>query len=522
MSGVECLDNIPANTVYVDGSASGPGGCVISVSPTTLYYSNITVPARGRVILMFKVKVDNPLAPGVTEISNQGLISYDKDGNGINDTQLPTDGNTVLPGDQETIVELKTGPNFGDTFKTAAIVRDKDNDGILSPGDVIRYTVLIVNSGDTDAFNVIFTDPIPDDTSYVSNSVSATSGSISFDSAANRVLWTGDVPMGGSVTITFDVVVHLGIPPQTVISNQGIVDYDSNGDGTNDSMLPTDGNTTLPGRQPTDLIVGSIPNIPAVKTAVPLNSVLPTPGDDLRFDILLENPTGYLLTGLELIDSIPAYTTLVPDTVSVPPGAVVISEPPTLRVTGISIAPFSKVLISFTVRIDNPLPPGIDSIMNQGTINFDSNGDGTNDRTALTDWNTDIPGDQPTVIVIACPVVEITDISLEETVYCGDDIEYLVEYTNTSSVPARNVLITSIYDERTAFHSSFPDPDPGTTNTWTIGTVEPGQTGSIRIKVSVVYRMPYLYIAQHRVTITTHCDTRQAGTRTNVLGCGPR
>jgi uncharacterized repeat protein (TIGR01451 family) len=250
--------------------------------------------------------------------------------------------------------------------------------------------------------------------------------------------------------------------------------------------------------------------------------VLPTPGDEIRYEIVVNNPTGFLLTGLEFVDSIPANTTLVAGSISAPPGAVVVSETPTLRITGISIGPFSQVKITFDVRIDPLLGPGIDRIVNQGTINFDSDGDGVNDRWTRTDWNSALPGKQPTVTVVTCPVLEVTDTSLKDTVKCGGEIEYLIEYTNISVAPARNVVLKSIYDYKVAFRSSFPEPDPGTDDTWTIGTVEPGQTGSIRIKVKVMYRFPFLHIVPHHVILTSSCDTQQAGTRTYVLGCGPR
>jgi uncharacterized repeat protein (TIGR01451 family) len=522
LAGVEFSDAIPANTTYVEGSAAGPIGSVVVMTDNTLYFSNITVPARGQVILIFRVRVEDPLAPEVKEISNQGIVSYDKNGDGENDTRVFSEGDTVLPGQQPTILPLSTGPNFNDTVKSVTLVRDKNNDGLISPGDTVRYKIEIINSGDTDANGVVFRDTIPLHTDYVTNRVTSAYGTASYDKSTNQIQWTGNVPVGGVVTITFDVVVHTGITQKTLISNQGIIEYDSNEDGMNDTELPTDGHPSLPGRQPTEFIVSGISSIPATKTATPVNNVLPTPGDVLRYEIVLNNPTGYLLLGLELVDSIPANTTLVPGSISVPPGTVVVSETPTIRITGISIQPFSQAKITFEVLIDPWLGPGIDRIVNQGTINFDQDGDGFNDKGALTDWNPALPGKQPTVNIITCPLLEVTDTSLVETVECTGEIEYFIEYTNISAASAKNVVLKSVYDFKVAFQSAFPAPDPGTDDTWTIGTVEPGQTGSIRLKVKVIYRMPFLHIVPHLVILTSNCDTRQAGTRTYVIGCGPR
>ncbi|HLP46976.1 MAG TPA: hypothetical protein VK469_13565 [Candidatus Kapabacteria bacterium] len=522
LAGVEFSDAIPTHTTYVEGSATGPNGSAVIFTNNTLYFSNITVPARGQVLLMFKVKVNNPILPGVKEIINQGIVGYDKNGDGQNDSQTLTDGDTVINGDQETILNVNTGPNFDGSIKTYALVDDKNQDGLPSPGDTVRYHIDIKNSGDMDAYGVVFHDPIPADTDYAADSVTATAGTASYDASANQVLWTGDLMAGGTVSLTFDVIIHTGIPLKTTISNQGVIEYDFNNDGENDTELLTDGDPSLPGRQPTEFTVDGISALPAIKTVTPVNTTLPSPGDELHYEIVINNPSGYLLSGIEFVDNIPANTTLVPGTISVPQGALVVSETPTLRISGISIGAFAQVKIAFNVRIDSFLPAGIDRVVNQGTVNFDTDGDGFNDKATPTDWDVTIPGEQPTLTIITCPVLEVKDTSLEPTVKCGDEIEYLVEYTNISVATAKNVTLKSIYDYKVALVSSYPAPDPGTTDTWTIGTVEPGQTGSIRIKVKVINRMPYLQIVPHKVVLTSNCDKRQAETRTNVLGCGPR
>ncbi len=522
LSTVVFNDTIPANTSFVEGSVSAPNGSMVYTSATAIQVTEITVPAWGQVSISFKVTVDNPLAQGVTEISNQGIVQYDKNGDGINDTNVPTDGNTVVPGEQPTVISPAVGPNFSDSYKSYDIKTDADGNGLPSPGDTIRYTMVIINSGDSDSEGVLFSDSVPQYTTYAGTGLAASSGSVSYDAAADQILWTGSVAAGGAVTITFDVVIDLGIPLGTLITNQGLIQYDSDGNGSIDSQELTDGNTALPGEQPTEFLAGYIDYIPATKTATPINSSFPTPGDLLRYDIEIENPSAYTLTGIEFVDTIPANTTLVEGTISVPPGAAIISQAPTIRVNQIFIPPFSSVKLSFVVEINPDLPPSVDRISNQGVINFDSNGNGVNDSSSLTDWNPLEPGSQPTITIITCPTLEITDTPIPETVECDEAFEYLVKYTNTSGAPAKNVILRSIYDSRTQFVSASRAPDQGTDDVWTIGTLAAGETGFIRIKVKMKLRLPFLYVPRHQVVITTHCDTRQAGARTNVLGCGPR
>lgn len=522
LGGVVFTDAIPANTTYVEGSAVGPAGSTVNTGSGLIQVTGITVPARGLVMIMFKVRLDDPLTSGVTSIHNQAIVHYDKNGDGENDTETLTDGDTEVQGEQETVLPVTQGPNLSDTVKSGKLVVDNNNDGVVSPGDTIRYRIDIINSGDEIAAGVTFYDPIPADTDFVSGSLTASKGSASFNSGSNQVTWTGDIAIGETVTIAFDVRVHTGIKVGTVISNQGFVTYDSDGDGSGDTTLPTDGDLALPGRQTTDFTVGGISTVPAVKTAVPLSGGAATFGDELRYEIVISNPTGFILYGLEFIDTIPTNTTLVEGSIEIPAGAELMSSSPVLRVKGINLEPFSQVKISFNVRIASQLASGVNSIVNQGTVLFDSDGDGVNDNWSLTDWNSAVPGQQPTVTTITCPVVEISDVSILDTVECQGEIEYLVTYTNVSEATARDVVITSVYDFKVEYQSASVDPDPGTNHTWTIGTLAPGQTGSIRIKVKVVYRLPFLHLVEHSVVLTTNCDTRQAGARTQVLGCGPR
>jgi len=151
-----------------------------------------------------------------------------------------------------------------------------------------------------------FEDPLPDGTQLFPNSEEATSGNVSFDAATNRILWNGSIPTGGSVTIRFTVLLSnpveilsstlpiaasarrasvwpLSLPLiaallligvalpvgkrrralcalllvmltvtlagcpfalPTMLCNQGLVNFDPTGDGTNDAQQPTDDPST--------------------------------------------------------------------------------------------------------------------------------------------------------------------------------------------------------------------------------------------------------------------------------------
>lgn len=76
-----------------------------------------------------------------------------------------------------------------------------------TPGDVVRYTVTVTNSGQATYSGAVFTDPLTnvlDDATY-GNNVSATSGTAGFSSP--DITWSGNLSAGGSAVITYSVTV---------------------------------------------------------------------------------------------------------------------------------------------------------------------------------------------------------------------------------------------------------------------------------------------------------------------------
>ncbi|KAA0007356.1 MAG: DUF11 domain-containing protein [Thermoplasmata archaeon] len=117
------------------------------------------------------------------------------------------------------------------------------NGGTLEPGDRIHYMVTISNSGTVDQPDNPgneFEDVIPDNTTYVPNSVSSTSGSATYDAGGNKIVWNGAIPGESSVLVSFDVLVDSNLEQTTVISNQGTVFWDENEDGVNEAQELTD------------------------------------------------------------------------------------------------------------------------------------------------------------------------------------------------------------------------------------------------------------------------------------------
>ncbi len=483
---LELTDVIPADTTYIASSVTHPGGSTVVSETPVLHIEGIDVPAHGQVTVTFRVVVDNPLPAGVTQITNQGTVFYDSDGDGTNDSTQQTDGDTAQPGEQSTDIPVTAGANFDETTKGVVLQTDADANGAVTPGDTLRYTVVIPNTGDQDATGVTFSDPVPANTTYIALSVTATAGTPTYNAGLDRIEWAGDITAGTSVTITFDVTVDSGIVVGTVLSNQGTVTYDS-------STQLTDGDVTEPGRQPTDVTVGGMPEGVAIKGVTDENGGNLEPGDSLLYTVVLQNRSGYAVDDLELTDVIPADTTYIASSVTHPGGSTVVSETPVLHIEGIDVPAHGQVTVTFRVVVDNPLPAGVTQITNQGTVFYDSDGDGTNDSTQQTDGDTAQPGEQSTDIPVTAGanfdettkgVVLQTDADANGAVTPGDTLRYTVVIPNTGDQDATGVTFSDPIPANTTYIALSVTATAGTA-TYNAGLDRIDWTGDITAGTSV-------------------------------------
>jgi uncharacterized repeat protein (TIGR01451 family) len=137
-------------------------------------------------------------------------------------------------------------------------------------GSTVTYTIVLTNSGSSpqqDNPGDEFTDVLPSALTLVS--ASATSGTTT--TAGNTVHWNGSIAAGGTVTITIKATIGAATVG-VVIDNQGTVQYDADGNGTNESQGLTDD----PSR----------PGVADATSLIPLSNQIPTLGELGRLILL--------------------------------------------------------------------------------------------------------------------------------------------------------------------------------------------------------------------------------------------
>lgn len=155
--------------------------------------------AGGNVVVTFKVTVDEKTPCGAIIHNRAGILS---------------DNAGTPPVVAEADVKVDCGePKF--------VIKKQANVQQTTSGGVIEYTIVIANSG-TGAATGVTIDPVPTGTSYLPGSASATAPTVD-DSNPSQIKWTGNIPAGGNVVITFKVVVGMDVPCQETIWNRASV-----------------------------------------------------------------------------------------------------------------------------------------------------------------------------------------------------------------------------------------------------------------------------------------------------------
>jgi len=163
-------------------------------------------------------------------------------------------------------------------------VSDNDGNEFFSPGDTLRYTAFIPNTGDKDTENAIFTVPIPRVAAFVPGSLKISVSENLYDTdisalpapvyneTLNRVEWLGSIPDGVKILIVFDVVADKGMKAGDSVMLQGTLAFDTDGDGVADDSELTDGEGE---NKPAKIIVPVVPIATGIASSVSYtNSVL--------------------------------------------------------------------------------------------------------------------------------------------------------------------------------------------------------------------------------------------------------
>ncbi|MGG5462105.1 DUF7507 domain-containing protein [Clostridium sp. B9] len=404
------VDPIPNGTSYIGGSivANVP----ITGDPTSQINLINPVAPGETIVISYRVSVDSIPLPN--PIPNTAILNYEY-------TVDPTDPPIA-------ITDIDSNTVFTQVNNATLNPVKFVNEDYEDVGATLTYTISFTNIGNVDAQNVVITDPIPNDTSYVIGSVNA------------NVPFTGDptttinlinsVAPGESVILSFDVTIDT-IPNPNPIPNTAAIDYDYEVDPANPLVQGSE-NTNTVFTQVNNALLNPLKNVDKDFADI---------GEEINYTITFTNTGNVDAQNVYIVDTVPNGTSYVPGSIS---SNVAFTGNPTSQIDLINpVAPGETVQVTFNVLIIGV--PGENPIPNTATVNYEHVGDQTEPLVSESE-------DTNTVFT----QVNFVDLNPSKTVNydfaeVGDVLNYAIAFTNTGNVDAENVVITDIIPNDTTY-----------------------------------------------------------------------
>ncbi|MBE8720683.1 Ig-like domain-containing protein [Sphingobacterium pedocola] len=510
------VDTIPEYTTYVAGS----GGVLVADS---VVFENVTIAVGDTARVSFKVTVNADLT-GATSISNVAFVKENENDPGTG-TVPPADPTDPTAGPDENVppgtpTDIPVDPiSTVSTWKGFGIANGTSTTSV-SGGETVTYTIYIKNTGNQALTGVSISDALPIGTTYVSG---GTLNGTSVDFAGI------DIPVGGTESRSFEVLVKDNLTGVTQISNVAVVIAV----GTSTSTAPAD---------PTDPTAGPAPGTnPGDPTLIPVNptdnvvawkgysiangtsTTTVSGGEDVTYTIYIKNESNQDLTGLSVSDAIPAGTTYVS-------GGTLNGN--TVEFTDIDVAFGQTVLVSFVVKVDVDLT-SIDAISNVALIKTDPSDPGTptvppadpTDPVAGPD-PVATPGDPTDIPVTANHSIDLSLAGVSNGTNSGqaqanDVITYTVTITNTGNKDLTNVQLVDAIPANTTLLDAGDFTQNGANVELTIPTLAVGETQTFTFTVTVDAIDPNLVTSIDNSVTASNAEVSETATHTILTNCTP-
>ncbi|MEB9505876.1 cell surface protein, partial [Bacillus anthracis] len=454
-------DPIPNNTVFIADSVRVGGVLLPGVNPANGVpigdiiagdFTNITFRVQ-------VVSIPNPIftiGPGGpnSPVVNGASIDY----------QFMTGPNLPLVSRSTTSNPVSTQINSGEI----TLVKSVDKT-FATIGDTISYTITLSNPGNVTSQNIIFTDILPDGTTFISGTLTNDSGTQQIGNPANGIQ-IGNINPNGTAVITLNVLVT-NIPSINPISNSSSVQFSHVVDPSQPSVSQMNVSNA----------VSTTINSAILTTQKSADKSIVSVGDTITYTTTITNTGNTAATNITFTSAIPASITFIPNSFTIN-GVQQSGAQPALGVTIPNIAPGETVTVTFQVNVIS-VPPS-NSIMGNDTILYSYTVD-PNGTPITTSTSTNI---------VTNPVLDaiITMVkSVDQTlVTLGDTITYTTILTNSGNTNATDIAFIDLIPDGTTFITDSVTIDGITQiglnpNTGiTIGSIAPNSSISIAFQVT--------------------------------------
>lgn len=402
-SNVIITDIIPAGTTFIPGSLTGATG-----TPPTLTLLTPIAP-NGSTTVTFKVNVGATI-PVPNPLVNSATVAFTF-------TVDPASPNGASGNSSSNAVTTQINGAIVATTKTADLA-------YAAPGDIITYTLLLSNSGNTAANSVVITDSIPTGTTFVPGSLTGATGT------PPTLMLLAPITAGGNATITFQVKVGASIPVPNPLINEAAVAFRYTVDPQNpDGVIGTSTSNAT-----STQVNGAIVDI--LKT---VDKNYAEQGDVLTYTLVLKNNGNIPANNVVITDTIPSGTTFVAGSLTGATGTPpIFALPLPLPVNGTTTITF-QVIVGDTLPVPNPVANSASAI-----FTFTTDPSVPDGRTGSSNSNT-------VNTQINSAIVTANKVASSAFANVGDTVTYTITLTNSGNVTANQVVITDVIPAGSTF-----------------------------------------------------------------------
>ncbi|NHA67339.1 RHS repeat-associated core domain-containing protein [Phycicoccus flavus] len=280
-------------------------------------------------------------------------------------TWQDTNGRTYGPtGSSRTVVRL--APATIQASLTDGLQVDVGGDGTVSPGDTVRYTLVVRNGGDVTLQGVSAELPAGADSTLVDGAATTPDGGRVENRDGTAWVTLPDIAGHASRTVTVDVRVADPLPAGVgEIATQGAVRATGVPSvQTDDPVLPGAADPTRttvirPNPALTAYLTGSLAVDADGNGAV-------SPGDTLTYRTVVTSVGTRDVTGIRYTLTPPAGTSLVAGSVGTTVGTVAAGDGVDVAIG--TLAPYREATVDFRLKIAEPVPAGVTRIAVSGTV----------------------------------------------------------------------------------------------------------------------------------------------------------
>ncbi|MFQ5612103.1 MAG: hypothetical protein ACE5H9_08215, partial [Anaerolineae bacterium] len=433
----------PATTVQYNNGTYTPGGSPGSLDPNVqsleAIWTNVTA---GQVVtLTLAVKIDHPLQGGITSVDNIGTLTS------------PEFAQVVRSTDPEDPFDPVTTTCINTNLPNLTLTKD-DGQTIVSPGQVLTYTIPYTNNGLATAANSFITDTLPTGFQFISAG-GGIAPPVFIAGPPDRVIFSlGDIPApgGGVVTITGRVDPAF---TGSIITNTAVIATET------PELDPTDNSDD-------DVDVLLLPDLTLTKDD---GETVVVQGQTLTYTVAYSNIGQATAANSFITDTLPAGFLYGSAGGGIAP-PVFIAGPPDRVIFSLGDVPApGGGVVTITGRVD-PAFSGT-TLTNTAIISTE-----TPELNTTNNFDDDVD---------TLPVPNLDLIKLNQptgAVRAGDTIDYTLCYSNTGAAPATGVVLVDPIPMNSAYVSGTAAAPNGETleyfdgSTWS--TTEPAAVAALR------------------------------------------